>query len=103
MLGRTAALCGLIPTAYESGSSVRKRARLSKHGDGRLRARLYMAAIVSIKHNVQLRQIYERLLAVGKTKMSALGALMRRLVHIAYGVLKHLKSLTPPASSAEMS
>lgn len=92
---QAAAFCGLIPVAYESGSSVRQRPRLSKHGDGQLRAKLYMAAIVSIKCNAQLRQIYEGLLAAGKTKMSALGALMRRLVHIAYGVLKHQKPYNP--------
>lgn len=86
---QAAAFCGLIPVVYESGSSVRQRPRLSKHGDGRLRAKLYMAALVAAQHNEQLREIYLSLVAAGKSKMSALGALMRRLVHIAYGVLKH--------------
>jgi transposase len=92
---QAAAFCGLIPVAYESGSSVRKRPRLSKQGDGQLRAKLYMAAVVSIGCNAQLRQVYDSLLVAGKTKMSALGALMRRLVHIAYGVLKHQMPYDP--------
>jgi transposase len=92
---QAAAFCGLIPVVYQSGTSVRKRPRLSKQGDGRLRAKLYMAAIVASKHNAQLRGVYDALLAAGKSKMSALGALMRRLVHIAYGVLKHQLPYNP--------
>jgi transposase len=92
---QAAAFCGLIPVAYESGTSVRKRPRLSKQGDGQLRAKLYMAAVVAIQHNAQLRGIYQSLLAAGKSKMSAIGALMRRLVHIAYGVLKHQRPYDP--------
>lgn len=86
---QAAAFCGLIPKAHQSGTSVRKAPRLTKQGDGRLRAKLYMAAVVAIRRNPELRQIYQALLTAGKSKMSALGALMRRLVHIAYGVLKH--------------
>lgn len=86
---QAAAFCGLIPKAHQSGTSVRKASRLTKQGDGRLRAKLYMAAVVATQHNHELRQIYRALLAAGKPKLSALGALMRRLVHIAYGVLKH--------------
>lgn len=86
---QAAAFCGLIPRAHQSGTSVRKASRLTKQGDGRLRAKLYMAAVVATQHNRELRQIYRALLAAGKPKLSALGALMRRLVHIAYGVLKH--------------
>jgi transposase len=92
---QAAAFCGLIPVTYESGSSVRGRPRLSKQGDGQLRSKLYMAAIVAVQRNEQLRQVYDSLLAAGKTKMSALGALMRRLVHIAFGVLKHQMPYNP--------
>nr|WP_293618019.1 hypothetical protein [Salinisphaera sp.] len=48
-----------------------------------------MAAVVSVRHNPDIAAQYQRLLARGKSKMSALGAAMRKLVHIAYGVLKH--------------
>lgn len=92
---QAAAFCGLIPKAHQSGSSVRKASRLTKQGDGRLRAKLYMAAVVAIRHNPELRQVYRALLAAGKSKLCALGALMRRLVHIAYGVLKHETPYNP--------
>lgn len=93
---RQAAACaGLVPVQYESGNSVRKRPYLSKQGDPRLRATLYMAAIVAARHNPPLRKVYLNLIARGKSKMSALGALMRRLVHIAFGVLKHQTPFNP--------
>ena len=47
-----------------------------------------MAAIVAIRHNPHVKEIYERLLAAGKSKMAALGAAMRKLVHLCFGVLK---------------
>ncbi len=86
---QSAAFLGLVPIHHESGSSVRGRARLSKTGNPTVRAKLYMAAVVAIHHNPDVQRQYERLLKNGKTKMSALGAAMRKLVHICFGVLKH--------------
>ncbi len=83
------AFIGLNPIQPESGSSVRGRAHLSKAGNAKIRAKLYMAAIVAIKHNPDIKQQYERLLKKGKSKMSALCAAMRKLVQICFGVLKH--------------
>jgi len=84
-----AAFLRLVPIEHESGSSVYSRPRLSKRGDSRIRAKLYMAAIVASRHNPDIRRQYLRLLKRGKTKMSAIGAAMRKLVHICFGVLKH--------------
>jgi len=83
-----AAYLGLVPVERQSGSSVLGRARLSKAGPARIRAVLYMAAVVATRHNLHVKAVYERLLARGKSKMSALGAAMRKLVHLCFGVLK---------------
>jgi transposase len=83
-----AAYLGLVPVERQSGSSVLGRPRLSKAGPARIRAVLYMAAVVSTRHNPHIQALYQRLLARGKTKMSALGAAMRKLVHLCFGVLK---------------
>jgi transposase len=90
-----AAFCGLIPRTYQSGTSVHKPGKLTKQGDAFVRAKLYMPAVVALKHNLQLRAIYDGLLKAGKSKLSALCALMRRLVHIAFGVLKHQTPYNP--------
>lgn len=93
-----AAYLGVIPVSRSSGSSVRSKAVLSKAGNSLVRAKLYMAAVVAIRCNPDAKVLYERLLARGKAKMSALGAVMRKLVHISFGVLKHQKEYCAQAS-----
>ncbi|HCI14285.1 MAG TPA: IS110 family transposase [Gallionellaceae bacterium] len=83
-----AAYLGLVPVERQSGSSVLGRAKLSKAGPAKVRAVLYMAAVVATRCNPHVKTLYERLLARGKSKMSALGAAMRKLVHLCFGVLK---------------
>jgi transposase len=85
---QAAAYLGLVPVERQSGKSVRGRPRLSRAGNPRLRAALYMAAVVGIRRNPDLKAQYERLLKAGKCKMAALGAAMRKLVHLCFGVLK---------------
>lgn len=92
-----AAYLGLVPVEYQSGSSIARRPRLSKAGNPKVRAKLYMAAIVASQHNPDVRALYERLIQRGKCKMSALGAAMRKLVHICFGVLKHQQEYRPQA------
>ena len=83
-----AAYAGLVPRHHESGTSVRKRPRLSKAGNGRLRRALYFPAICAMRFNPAVRVFAERLLGRGKPKMAVVGASMRKLVQICYGVLK---------------
>jgi len=90
-----AAFAGLAPRLHESGSSVRKRAKLSKVGAPRLRKALYFPAIVAIKHNPYIKELSERLRRRGKCSMQIIGAAMRKLVHLAYGVLKSGKPFDP--------
>jgi hypothetical protein len=47
-----------------------------------------MAAIVAFHYNPHVRSRYDRLLARGKAKKAALGAAMRKLVHLCFGVIK---------------
>ncbi|ATV45863.1 IS110 family transposase [Pectobacterium brasiliense] len=84
---QVAAYLGVIPIERRSGTSVCGRARLSKIGPPGIRAKLYMGAIAAISHNRHVKAQYERLLVKGKAKMLAVGAAMRKLVHLCYGVL----------------
>lgn len=83
-----AAYLGLVPVERQSGTSLHGRARLSKAGPAKMRALLYMAAIVGIRYNPHVKALYGRLVAKGKAKMAALGAAMRKIVHLCFGVLK---------------
>ncbi|MFM5075740.1 IS110 family transposase, partial [Aeromonas hydrophila] len=86
---RLAAYLGVVPIQRQSGSSVLGRPKLSKTGPSHIRAVLYMAAVVASRHNPHVKALYERLIASGKSKMSALGAAMRKLVHLCFGVIKN--------------
>ncbi len=78
---------GLNPSIAQSGSSI-NRSRLSKMGCARLRKSLYMPALVAVRYNPLMMDFYERLQARGKPKKVALIAVMRKLLVLAYGVLK---------------
>lgn len=93
--GQCSAYLGLVPVQHESGSSVRGRPRLSKAGNPGIRAKLYMAAVVATTYNPDIKAQYQRLTKGGKSKMSALGAAMRKLVQICFGVLKHQQPYQP--------
>jgi len=54
-----------------------------------------MAAIVCAQWNPDIKAQYQRLLANGKSKMQALGAAMRKLVQICFGVVKHQSEYRP--------
>ncbi|WP_201586217.1 IS110 family RNA-guided transposase [Psychrobacter jeotgali] len=73
---QAAAFLGLIPKQVQSGQ-FRGKTRLAKNGSSDIRAKLYMAAVVSTKHNPDIKAQYERLLANGKCKMQAICAAMR--------------------------
>jgi transposase len=95
-----AAFAGLAPRLHESGSSVRRRARLSKAGAPRLRKALYFPAVVAIRHDPYVKDLSERLRARGKCPMQVIGAAMRKLVHLAYGVLKSGRPFDPEMRAA---
>ncbi len=84
-----AAFLGLTPKHHTSGTSIRGRPRFSKTGNASLRKALYFPAITALNVCPSMQAFGARLSAKGKPKMVVIGAVMRKLVHIVYGVLKH--------------
>jgi transposase len=84
---QAAAFAGVVPRVCESGT-LKARGRLVKIGPGRLRKALYFPALAALRFNPTLRALNERLRAAGKPKMVIVGAAMRKLIHLAFGVLK---------------
>lgn len=82
------AYAGLDPRHYESGTSVDKPPRISKTGNARLRAILFMNALSAIRHDRGARLFFARLVARGKKKMQAIVAVMRKLLHGIWIVLQ---------------
>jgi transposase len=92
---QVAAYAGLVPRERQSGTSVRGRSRLSKIGNARLRKALYFPAITALRCSPFFQQWAEGLQKRGKSKKSVICAVMRKLVHVAYGVLKSGKAFDP--------
>lgn len=80
---------GLDPRPYESGTSVKRPRRISKVGNRYLRAALYMPAVVAIQHEPNVKAFYDKLVGAGKKPMQAVVAVMRKLLHAIWGMLKH--------------
>jgi transposase len=83
-----AAFLGVTPKQRNSGSSVRGRTMISRTGSTSLRAALYMPSLVARRHNPILRRFGERLAETGMAKKAVIGAVMHKLAHLIYGVIK---------------
>ena len=85
---KVVAFIGLAPRQFISGSSIKGKPRLSKIGNARLRKALYMPAVVSIQCNPIIQTFYHRLKEKGKNGKVIVCAIMRKLVHLIFGILK---------------
>lgn len=79
---------GLTPTIRQSGSSVRGRSRISKVGNKKLRNLLFMCSFTACKHNKGCKQMYDRIVAKGKSKKLALIAICNKLLKQAFAIAK---------------
>lgn len=89
------AFAGLNPRQRQSGSSVHGHTAISKTGSASLRAALFMPAVCAKSHNPLLRAYAARLAQRGVSKMQIVVAVMRKLLHLAYGILKSGQPFDP--------
>jgi transposase len=83
-----AADAGVTPSHFQSGTSVRRKPKMSRMGKASIRGALHFPAITAIRHNPVVRAFARRLQAKGKLKSVIRVAAMNKLMHLAYGVLK---------------
>ena len=79
---------GLAPEERSSGTSVRGKAFIGKSGRSRLRKALYMCVVVASTHDPAIRAFAQRLRQRGKPAKVGVTAVMRKLLHMVYGILK---------------
>jgi transposase len=94
------AFAGLSPRQKQSGTSVHGRSPMCKRGSGRVRSALFMAAVAAVRFNPDMAEVYDRLLAQGKHKRVALGAVMRKLLVIMRALVVKGRNWQPKAVSA---
>jgi transposase len=92
-----AAYVGLCPREKASGVSVRGRSTIGSFGPAHLRRALYLPAIVAMHANPTLRAFAERLRAKGKPARVGIVAVMRKLLLLAWTLLRSGRPFAPPA------
>jgi transposase len=90
---QAAAFAGVVPRVHDSGT-LQGRRPMSKMGSGRLRKGLYFPALAALRHNPLFQDLGSRLRRTGKPPMVIVGAAMRKLIHVAFGVLKSGRPFT---------
>jgi transposase len=85
---------GVYPRRRQSGKRE-GRSRMANHGNKLMRHMLWNAAKSAARHNPICRDLFERLMAKGKSVPAAYGAVARKLVQIIYGVMKTLTKFNP--------
>jgi transposase len=79
---------GLDARPFQSGTSVNKPARISRVGNARIRRALFMPALVAVRFEPHVKAFFDTLVARGKKPLQAYVAVMRKLLHAIYGMLK---------------
>jgi transposase len=96
-----AGYAGLTPQARRSGTSVRGRARLGHSGHKRLRTALYMATLSATRRNPRIKAFYDRLRAAGKPPKVARCAAARKLLQVAWAVVRDQRAFDPAYQPAQ--
>lgn len=86
---KMACYSGVVPFAYQSGTSIRGKQRVSSYADKAIKAVLHLAAMSAIRLKNDLREYYLRKVAEGKNKMSVLNAVRNKIVHRIFAVVKN--------------
>lgn len=94
-VGQIVAYCGLSPSNQQSGTSLNYSGSISRIGNRHMRTALFMPAMTARRCNPILSLFADRLDAKGKPPKKVIVAVMRKLIHLMYGVLKHGKPFDP--------
>jgi transposase len=90
---------GVAPFEYQSGTSVRGKARVNQHARKRLKSLFHLAAMSAIRSKGELQDYYQRKIATGKNKMLVLNAVRNKIIHRIFAVIrrgeKYDKNYTP--------
>ena len=88
---KMACYAGVAPFEHQSGTSVRRRPRVSVFADKALKSALHLGAMSAIRLNNDLGTYYKRKVEEGKNKMSVLNAVRNKIIHRIYAVVKNQK------------
>ena len=82
---------GTAPFKFESGTSVKFKARLHYLGQRKLKSLIHMGASSAIQSDPELRLYYQKRIAEGKSKMSTLNIIRNKLLSRIFAVVRNDK------------
>lgn len=88
---KLACYCGVVPFQFQSGSSIKRKERVSVFGDKSLKTLLHLASMRAIQLKCDLRDYYLRKVQDGKSKMSVLNAIRNKMIHRILAVVRNQK------------
>ena len=83
-----ASYCGVAPFAYQSGTSIKRRTKVSHLANKKLKAIINMCAISAIQHNPEMKLYYQKRVEQGKSKMSTVNIIRNKLIARVFAVVK---------------
>ncbi|TBM98206.1 IS110 family transposase, partial [Hyunsoonleella flava] len=75
-----ASYCGVAPFAYQSGTSIKGRNRVSPLANKNIKSLAHMCAVSAIQHNSEMKIYYQKRVEKGKSKMSTLNIIRNKLI-----------------------
>lgn len=91
-----ASFAGVAPFEFTSGSSIRRKPRVSQMGDKNLKKLLHLAALSVIRYEGELKVYYQRKIKEGKAAMTALNAIRNKIIHRVCAVVRLEKNYQNP-------
>jgi transposase len=83
-----ASYCGIAPFPYQSGTSIKGRAKVSHLANKKLKSILTMCAITAIQHNPEMKAYYQKRVLQGKNKMSTINIIKNKLIARVFAAVK---------------
>jgi transposase len=96
---KLACYCGVAPFEYTSGTSVKRRSRVSDYANKALKKVLHMAAISAIQVNPDMRAYFGRKASEGKNKLAVINAVRNKLLHCITAVIRRQTPWVPKDGS----
>lgn len=92
--------CGSAPFEYSSGTSIKKKTRISFLADKSMKTLLTQSAKTAIQHDKELKEYYERRTQMGKSKKSTINVVRNKLIHRMFAVIKRQTPFIPKYQKA---
>lgn len=80
--------CGTAPYAHSSGTSIKRRNKIHRIGDRKMKTLLTLASVSAIQCDKELKHYYQKKIAEGKPRMVALNNVRNKILARAFSVIK---------------